>query len=363
MVLGCSAAEIVLPEETVTAAQVVSTAVDPVISRSYLEGTLVPNIESKLKNYVGEELGAVYMDGFYKAGQLAAQYNLDRAMNNSGYRETVGSVRLKKGDVVTLALGTSFVMESGTGFAIGSLSNVTAGTAVGDGDYLPSGQNCMSASEGCGFTVASETMQVTFSGPYSVKVSNAVDYNSTADALNAMGLFKGDSSGYALERTATRTEALVMFIRLLGEEDEALAYTGTHPFTDVDTWANSYVAYAYSKGYTKGISDTLFGATNPVAAADYMTFLMRALGYAENTDFTWKTAVNDAVALGIINSVEADTITGSFLRCHVAYISYYALYAELSGSESTLLQKLMDDGSVSKVVPAAAKVVGVRMGS
>ncbi|MBE6992787.1 MAG: S-layer homology domain-containing protein [Ruminococcaceae bacterium] len=362
LVIGCSATEIVLPAET-TAAQVVSTAVDPVISQSYLEGTLIPDVESKLESYVDAGLGSVYMDGFYKAGQLAAQYNLRRAMNNDGYRETSGSVRLKKGDAVTLALGSSFVVEAGTGFAVGSLSNVTAGTLVGDGDYLPANQSCMSSSENTGFTVESETMQVVFSGPYSLVVSSEPDYNSTANALNTMGLFKGDSSGYALERAATRTEALVMFIRLLGQEDEALAFDGTHPFTDVDTWANSYVAYAYSKGYTKGISDTLFGATNPVAAADYMTFLMRALGYAENVDFAWKTAVDDAVELGIINSTESGIITSNFLRCHVAYISYYALYASVAGSETTLLQKLMDDGSVSNVVPAAAKIVGARIGN
>lgn len=361
LVLGCSAAEIVLPEET-TAAEVVSIAVDPVISQSYLEGTLIPNIESSLKSYADGELGAVYMNGFYEAGQLAAEYNLDRQRQNSGIRETAGTVRLKKGDVVTLALGSSFVMDSGAGFAIGSLSNVTAGTSVGDGDYIPTAQSCMASAEGCGFTVASATMQISFNGPYSVAVSAETDYNSTAYALNTMGLFRGDSSGYSLERTATRTEGLVMFIRLLGEEDEALAFEGSHPFTDVDTWANGYVAYAYAKGYTKGISDTLFGATNPIGPADYMTFLMRALGYVENTDFTWKTAVDDAAGLGIINSAEAGAISSEFLRCHVAYVSYYALYAKLNGSNTTLLQKLMDDGSVTDVVPAVAKIVSRRMG-
>ena len=73
--------------------------------------------------------------------------------------------------------------------------------------------------------------------------------------------------------------------------------------------------------------------------------------------------MDDAVKLGIINSSESGIITTSFLRCHVAYISYYALYANVSGSETTLLQKLMGDGSVSNVVPAAAKVVGNRMGN
>ena len=34
-----------------------------------------------------------------------------------------------------------------------------------------------------------------------------------------------------------------MFLRLLGEESDALAFNGTHPFTDVPGWLSPYVAY------------------------------------------------------------------------------------------------------------------------
>ncbi len=360
LIVGCTVAVVAIHQDASAADPYVA---DPVISQSYLEGTIIPSIENRMRSAIDGSLGAVYINGIYRAGQMAAEYNLKRAVSNDGLRETLGSVRLKKGDVLTLEAGSSFVVQAGTGFALGNLSNVTAGTAVGDGDYLPQDQSCMAAAEGCGFTVASETLLVSVGGPYRLAVSGEIDYNSAADALSTMGLFKGDSSGYSLERAATRTEALVMFIRLLGEEDDALAFSGTHPFTDVDSWADCYVAYAYSMGYTRGISDTLFGASNPVAAADYMTFLMRALGYSENSDFTWKTAVDDAVSLGLINSVEAGVISGSFLRSHVAYISYYALYAAMADGETALLQKLMDDGAVSNVAAAAAKVIGARAGT
>ena len=75
----------------------------------------------------------------------------------------------------------------------------------------------------------------------------------TAETLHALGLFRGtgeDENGvpiYALEKTATRAEALVMLIRLLGEEDAALSSLAAHPFTDVPAWADRYVAYAYEK--------------------------------------------------------------------------------------------------------------------
>ena len=67
-----------------------------------------------------------------------------------------------------------------------------------------------------------------------------------------MGLFLGTDHGYELDRAATRVEGVVMLIRMLGEEEAALAYTGAQPFRDVPEWASKYVAYAYGMGYTKG---------------------------------------------------------------------------------------------------------------
>ena len=54
-----------------------------------------------------------------------------------------------------------------------------------------------------------------------------------ADALAALGLFRGTENGYELDRAPTRAEALVMLIRLLGREEEALAYDGDCPLADV----------------------------------------------------------------------------------------------------------------------------------
>jgi hypothetical protein len=73
-----------------------------------------------------------------------------------------------------------------------------------------------------------------------------------------------------------------MLIRLLGKEAEATGSYWWHPFTDVDDWASSYVGYAYQKGITNGISATKFGGgATPSTAAQYVTFVLRALGYVE----------------------------------------------------------------------------------
>jgi hypothetical protein len=52
--------------------------------------------------------------------------------------------------------------------------------------------------------------------------------------LKELGLFKGVSkTTFDLNREPSRAEALVMLIRVLGKENEALNGSWSHPFTDV----------------------------------------------------------------------------------------------------------------------------------
>lgn len=163
-----------------------------------------------------------------------------------------------------------------------------------------------------------------------------------ASSLRDAGLFKGTQNGFELDRPATRQEALLMLIRLLGLEDEASACTEECPFTDVSAWWKPYIAYAYKMGYTTGsVFDTekgiyLFG-TGTADAKMYCTFVLRALGYSDrNGDFSYSAAVDFARSVGIIPQ-EADT--ADFLRADVVYVSYAALSAEVSGG-GTLGEKL-----------------------
>lgn len=91
-----------------------------------------------------------------------------------------------------------------------------------------------------------------------------------ANALKDLGLFLGSNNGFDLDRTPSRVEALVLLLRMLGEEKEAQNITYTNPFADVPTWAEKHVAYAYNKGYTNGISATLFGSNNIAAPEQFL---------------------------------------------------------------------------------------------
>lgn len=167
-----------------------------------------------------------------------------------------------------------------------------------------------------------------------------VSYENTLAAdLKALGLFSGISdNNFDLERAPSRTEVLVMLIRVLGKEKEAKEGTWEHPFTDVPTWADPYVGYAYTNGLTKGMSATKFG-NDTASAGTYLTFMLRALGYSDaKGDFAWDAPYTLARGIGLLPSFAN---TENFWRADIVSISYAALSAELKGTSQTLAEKLI----------------------
>lgn len=166
-----------------------------------------------------------------------------------------------------------------------------------------------------------------------------------ADKLHALGLFNGigtDEAGnpiFALDRAPTRHEAVTMLVRLLGKEAEALAGKWEIPFTDVADWAKPYVGYAYAKGLTNGISPTAFGGENTVSAAQYLTFVLRALGYKSGVDFVWERAWELSDRLGITNG-EYNAENDTFVRGDIAIISADALEQPLKDDKVTLAERI-----------------------
>jgi len=170
-----------------------------------------------------------------------------------------------------------------------------------------------------------------------------------AAKLHELGLFKGTgtnadgSINYELYRRGERVEALVMLIRLLGKEDEALAGTWRHPFTDVDAWADKYVGYAYETGLTNGVAATRFGSHEDASMQMYLTFLLRALG--QTGDSVWPEAFERAGAAGITSKDDDpfELCDFNFWRCDMVVASYRALRVRCTDGQ-TLAEKLIAGG-------------------
>ncbi len=177
--------------------------------------------------------------------------------------------------------------------------------------------------------------------------ASASSFDDAAQELSAIGIFKGSASGFQLDQVPTRSQAAIMLVRLYGAEDEAkAAYAAgsiTCPFADVGETAAPYVAWLSGKGLANGVSADSFGAANPCTDKAYTIFLLRALGYKDNEDFTTANAQEFGAALGLFS---ASALTGTFLRDDLAALTYQALGCDLKDGSTYLLDSLIQSGAI-----------------
>ena len=193
--------------------------------------------------------------------------------------------------------------------------------------------------------------------------ASASDYDAVAEDLSAIGVFRGTSSGFELDRAPTRSEAAIMLVRLYGAEDEAkTAYEAgdiTMPFTDVGATAAPYVAWLHDQGIVNGTSATTYG-TGACSAQNYVVFLLRALGYEDGTDFAYADALTFAQEKGFYDPL---MFSGTFLRDDLAAVTYQALGTDLKDGSTYLLKSLIDSGAVdaTAAAPMTEKIEAYRV--
>lgn len=279
------------------------------------------------------------------------------AAQMSGGSGTTTLLTASKGDRILGPLGAGMVLESGTAtvgsFTGNDLIDVTAGTAAAPGTAaVIHHYYIVGADNGCGLTVTSDTATVRVWDGGRLQAGYTPKYTHIAEELSELGIFRGSNLGFELERVPTRQEALIMLLRLLGEEDEALAYTGTSPFTDLTGWpeGRQYIHYGAAKGYTNGITATTFNQYGSASRSVYLTYVLRALGYDDKAgDFVWNTTSDDlAVEIGLMTRKQLDDMAESgFYRDHVALISKNALTTKLKDGSMTLGERLAVGGDLS----------------
>lgn len=181
-----------------------------------------------------------------------------------------------------------------------------------------------------------------------------------ANAMRDLGLFQGTDKGFELDRAPSRLEGMVMFIRLMGAEAIARAEKNPHPFTDVPSWADPYVGFAYANGLTKGVSATQFGAKDAMSVNQYVTLLLRLLDYndANGADFTWDKALEKAVEIQMFTPGQAEDLRRNQpTRGTMVYISWAALTQPFKGETVyTLTRYLVEVGVFTE---AQARMYGL----
>lgn len=331
------------------------TSANPLITLRYMEDIFAPAVLTESGITSENTQTTLYHSAQQYYQSRAQRYLAKLGILDEGilYQPYFFDMRVKQGDVLTIQVGSSVICYAGSAqvnLSSGALIDVTDGSEIANGNMLAPRHRYISGEQTTTtITITSETAVLAPQGFYTLTESDSTNYNQLADALFQLRLFRGSDyaygGGYELERLPTRVEGLVMFLRLIGEEADALAYTGSVPFTDVAAWSVPYVSYAYEKGYTKGIGEDkfgnpFFGPQQTISADEYMTFLLRALSYRDSgaeADFSWNTALQFARGQAFITDREYDLLTkNEFLRAHVAYLSYFSLDDKVNGIEQTL---------------------------
>lgn len=312
-------------------------AADPLISLSYLEESFSPALE--------EAVGA----------------RLDAAAKGPRDALSFGSTTLKEGDALSGSTGMIFTPLSGeVQVSGGTVVDVTEGREAEAGLLLRGHRYLVAENAAAVFTVESPAAAVVWEGRADFTPSDKPDYYAIAKALRELELFRGTGSGvgdgFDLHLAPTRGEGLVMFLRVLGEEKDALAYGGGHPFTDVPEWLSPYAAWAYQRGYSNGVSAESFDPDRPISSPEYVELMLRALGYSAAGTDDYTTSLERALDCGALTAGEFVLFKEiPFCRAHAAYLSYYSLNTAVSGAGQTLAQRLTAGGVFTEAQLDAAR--------
>ena len=294
-------------------------------------------------------------------------------VSKENFATVAQQVTLNERDTLSGSTGLCVTTHAGTivvQVASGTVVDVTLGQEVASGATLTVHHRYVVAENSTAvFVATSPTAVLSYQGAYAhTPDDTTVDYYGIALALRKLGLFRGSGSGigegFDLHLAPTRAEALVMFIRMLGEEDDALACTYDHPFTDVPKWLDRYAAWAWHHGYSNGIGDNKFGAALPVSVVEYQEFILRALGYSVAGVDNYLTSLERARTHGALTNAEYTLLSNTaFLRAHVAYLSYYNLDTMVSGTYLTLGQQLQQQRvfSFQQLIQAKELVSSTRL--
>jgi len=194
----------------------------------------------------------------------------------------------------------------------------------------------------------------------------AVQNEDKAQALQAIGLFKGTGSSFDLDLKLSREQGMALVVRALGAEATALAMSEAEieaqlaKVADADsiaTWARPYAAYMVKNDLTKGIGGAPagqinYGAQLDLYADEFVILLLRAMGYPNvEKNNVWDLAV-EAKLLTAGQAVSLK-FNGTIIRDDVVGVLYNAVKSGVCADGNSLIGKLIASGAVDQAAAAA----------
>ncbi len=208
--------------------------------------------------------------------------------------------------------------------------------------------------------------------PISSQAAEGFYNEAQATALNHLGLYSGISNTSFdpdLGASLNRETGVVILLRLLGLQDDALAMTDAEAdtillkFTDaarISSWAKKSVAYAVQNGLVFGFPDGTFAPQANLVGEAYCSLILRQLGYTPNYD----TAAAELANAGGLTSAQAMRFSNkALIKDDLVGISYGVLSAKDTRGESVLVKlvanKVVDAGAVADTALMVTEVARV----
>lgn len=116
--------------------------------------------------------------------------------------------------------------------------------------------------------------------------AGAVSSSTAVEAIQALGIITGDSSGdLNLSSPVTRAEFVTMMTAASSYKDSIGEGSGVSLFKDVksDHWASEYIKLAVEQGWMSGYVDGTFRPDNQITLEEACTALLKMLGYDSST--------------------------------------------------------------------------------
>ena len=169
---------------------------------------------------------------------------------------------------------------------------------------------------------------------YSDKDQVSPEYAEAVEVLTGMDIFWGSENSFYPKSNVTRAEVATLLYRIMTGDitgSQVGIYKDYGMFDDVleTNWFAGYVNYAANGELVVGVGDNKYNPKGNVTGYEWITMLLRAIGYDANGEIsgsTWKiTAASQAKQAGILGDFNETTLGSYLTREQIAYLMFNAM--------------------------------------
>ena len=171
---------------------------------------------------------------------------------------------------------------------------------------------------------------------YSDKDQVSEEYAEAVEVLTGMDIFWGSENSFYPKSNVSRAEVATLLYRVMTTDvsgSQVGIYKDYGMFDDVleTNWFAGYVNYSANNEYVVGVGDNNYNPKGNVTGYEWITMLLRAIGYDANGEISgsdWKiTAAGLAKKAGILEGFNEATLNSALTREQVAYLLFNAIQA------------------------------------